>query len=88
MLSDSSGDDAGDLLLGPTFVISLLAALLLLVEMALPRILFRRVEAGGGSPPRSPPRLHQTNKFWMVLGLGLVNVVFELVSFAKSVLAE
>lgn len=80
-------DEYYDYLLGPTFALSLLAALLALVETAFLHIIFiRRLEVGAGPPPVYTPHLDHM-KFWGVFALGLVVVVPQPITLANSVLA-
>lgn len=81
-----AGDDY-DFLLGPTFALSLLAALLALVETALLRIFIQGLGVGAGSPAIYRLRFQKMNEFWVTFGLGLVVVVFESVTFANSKIA-
>lgn len=83
-----AADEDYDFLLSQTYPLSLLAALLAVVETALlRRFLWRGEPAGAGCPPGNPRRPHPTNMFWVTFGLGLVVVVFESVTVANSALA-
>lgn len=85
--TDDGAGDGYDYLLGPTFALSLVAALLALVETGVVRRFTYGLEMGAESPPSYTPRLHKMHKFWTAFVLGLVVVVLESVLFANSKMA-